>query len=103
MKRNKENKSRKGDIAEHYAITWLWDNGYEVFTNAGCTGIVDIVAMDKDGEILKIDVKSDAWDEASQQYRNKSCRTKLQKEQGVILVGYHPVTRKLRFIKHHKL
>jgi hypothetical protein len=27
--------SRKGDIAEFYAVTWLWDNGYEVFRNCG--------------------------------------------------------------------
>jgi len=103
MKRSRKSSSRNGDIAEHYAITWLWDNGYEVFTNAGCTGIVDIVAMDKDGEMLKIDVKSDCWDETKQKYENKHGRSKIQKEQGVVLIGYHPVTRKLRFIKHRKL
>ena len=25
--------SRKGDFAEYYAITWLWDKGWEVFKN----------------------------------------------------------------------
>ena len=28
-----EDVSRKGDLAEYYAVTWLWDNGYEVFQN----------------------------------------------------------------------
>ena len=27
------NSNRKGDFAEYYAVTWLWDNGYEVFKN----------------------------------------------------------------------
>ena len=32
MKHIKEKSaSRKGDLAEYYAVTWLWDNGYEVF------------------------------------------------------------------------
>jgi hypothetical protein len=29
--------NRIGDIAEFYAVTWLWDNGYEVFVNSGST------------------------------------------------------------------
>ena len=29
---SKNDSSRKGDMAEYYAVTWLWDNGYEVFT-----------------------------------------------------------------------
>ena len=39
--------SRLGDIAEHYAITYLWDQGYNVFKNSGCTGPVDLIAIDK--------------------------------------------------------
>ena len=43
--------NRKGDIAEYYAVTWLWDEGYEVFKNCGCTGEVDLIAI-KDEKIL---------------------------------------------------
>ena len=50
MKHTKDS-NRKGDFAEYYAVTWLWDNGYEVFQNSGCTGPIDIIAMDKDGNI----------------------------------------------------
>lgn len=50
-------KNRIGDISEHKAILWLWDQGYEVFKNCGCTGKVDLIAV-KDGEILQIDVKT---------------------------------------------
>ena len=49
--------SRKGDFAEYYAVTWLWDNGYEVFKNSGRTGMIDLIAI-KDGEITLIDVKT---------------------------------------------
>ena len=48
--------SRLGDVAELYAITWLWDEGFEVFYNAGCTGAVDVVGI-KDGEVYLFDVK----------------------------------------------
>ena len=37
--------NRKGDFAEYYAVTWLWDNGYEVFQNSGCTGPIDMIAI----------------------------------------------------------
>ena len=52
------NTNRKGDFAEYYAVTWLWDQGYEVFQNSGCTGPVDMIAMDEEGNILLIDVKT---------------------------------------------
>ena len=49
--------SRKGDLAEYYAFTWLWDNGYEFFRNTCCTGPIDMIAM-KDGETIFVDVKT---------------------------------------------
>ena len=42
--------SRLGDVAELYAITWLWDEGFEVFYNAGSTGAVDVIGI-KNGEV----------------------------------------------------
>ena len=50
--------SRKGDFAEYYAVTWLWDKGYEVFQNSGCTGPIDMIAVDKKGISTYIDVKT---------------------------------------------
>ena len=50
--------SRKGDLAEYYAVTWLWDHGYEVFKNTGCTGPIDMIAI-KEGETILVDVKPD--------------------------------------------
>jgi len=82
-------------LAEHYAITWLWDEGFEVFHNSGCTGAVDIVAL-KDGEVYLFDVKMNSSDRAN----NSKARTTLQKELGVQYILFNPKTRKLRLAKH---
>ena len=92
-------KSRLGDIAEHYGIKWLWDEGFEVFHNSGCTGEVDIVAL-KNDEVYLIDVKT-LYQIEDGVFDIKSCRTEKQKEMGVQLLGFNPVTRKLRMINHH--
>ena len=85
--------SRIGDLAEHYAITYLWDKGYHVFKNCGCTGTIDIIAIDSEGKIKLIDVKS---------YKDGrlSSRSQLQKQLGVEYLHYNSKTRKLRFINH---
>lgn len=93
IKKHKDNPSRIGDMAEHYAITYLWDQGYQVFRNCGCTGPIDIVAVDPKGRIKLIDVKS---------YKDSrlSSRTDLQKKLGVVYLHYNSHTRKLRFVDH---
>jgi Holliday junction resolvase-like predicted endonuclease len=95
MKHIKDNPSRIGDLAEHYAITWLWDNGYHVFKNCGCTGPVDIVAMSPEGEITLIDVKS---------YKDGrlSGKSEIQKELNVQYLHYNSKSRKCRFVEHRK-
>ena len=92
--------SRKGDFAEYYAVTWLWDNGYEVFQNSGCSGPVDMIAMKEDNVTL-IDVKT--FCKRSDRNGNtdiSSTRTKKQKELGVKVLGFEPDSRELRFIEH---
>lgn len=100
--------SRKGDIAEFYAVTWLWDNGYEVFRNTGCTGIVDMIAL-KDKKVTLIDVKTFYTRSRKSSSLStgiglvpSSKRTREQKELGVKLLGFNPETRKLKFVKHKK-
>ena len=103
----KHSSSRKGDLAEYYAVTWLWDHGYEVFPNAGCSGPVDMIAT-KDGEVTLIDVKtfharSDGQrvDVAKGIGMTKSAnRTVKQIKMGVKLLGFNPETRQLRFVEH---
>jgi len=91
----KHEPNRLGDMAEHYAITWLWDKGYHVFKNCGCTGPADIVAISPSGETLLIDVKS---------YKDGrlSSKTPDQRKLGVQYLHYNSETRKCRFVKHRK-
>ena len=91
----KHEPNRVGDMAEHYANTRLWDKGYHVFKNSGCTGPVDIVAMKPNGEIILIDVKS---------YKDGrlSAKTMTQKKLGVQYLHYNSETRKCRFVDHRK-
>lgn len=87
--------SRVGDFAELYAVTWLWDNGYQVFRNCGCTGPVDMIAMSPNGDIKLLDVKS---------YKDGrlSARTPMQKELGVQYLHFNSKTRKCRFVDHRE-
>ena len=94
--------NRLGDMGEHYATTWLWDNGYEVFKNSGCTGPVDMIAMDKKGKILLIDVKT-AQPDLRRTNKTVSCtkpKTKVQEKLGVKFLLFDPDTRELRFANH---
>ena len=85
--------SRKGDLAEFYAVTWLWDQGYEVFKNSASQGPIDIIAF-KNGKTFLIDVKTIKISGSGAK------RTKLQKELGVILVSFDRQTRKLAWVNH---
>lgn len=50
--------NRRGDISELRAATWLMEQNWEVFRNMGCTGPVDLVGIDPEGVVHKIDVKT---------------------------------------------
>jgi Holliday junction resolvase-like predicted endonuclease len=97
----KESASRKGDFAEFYAVTWLWDNGYEVFVNAGCNGPIDMIAF-KDGETIFIDVKTQRFDGRRKVKTISNARTKEQENLGVVLLAFNPDTRKLKWVEHTK-
>jgi Holliday junction resolvase-like predicted endonuclease len=90
-------RSRIGDIAEFYAVTWLWDNGYEVYLNPGSTGFIDMIAY-KDGQCILIDVKT--LNTRRKNGHIGSCRTPQQVKHNVRFLGFHPKTRKLRWIEH---
>ena len=92
--------NRLGDMGEHYATTWMWDKGYEVFKNSGCTGAIDLIARDNKGNLILIDVKTDCTDSKRGVRRQKNCRTKEQIEMGVQLLRFNPETRKLIFLEH---
>ena len=95
--------SRKGDFAEFYAVTWLWDQGFEVFKNCGCDGMVDLIAWDKPNNAFTlIDVKTAHYYAKLQRYQIKNIRSKEQIEKNVQLLQFFPHSRKLRFTEHKK-
>jgi len=97
--------NRKGDLAEYYAVTWLWDEGYEVFRNAGCTGPIDLIGVNLEtGETLLIDVKTFQEQKVGEgNYSHTShTRSQLQKDLNIVQLGFNPITRKLRFIDHRE-
>ena len=105
MKHTKHCDSRKGDMAEFYAVTWLWDNGYEVFKNCGCTGLADLVARDSKGDIILIDVKTaqpQLHKDTGNNLTKCAGRTPEQVKAGVQLLMFNSQTRKLKFVKHRK-
>ena len=95
----KESASRKGDLAEYYAVTWLWDNGYEVFVNAGCNGPIDMIAF-KNNETILVDVKTAQLNAKTNKASVPTVRTAEQKKLGVVFLAFEPTSRKLRWIDH---
>lgn len=93
--------NRAGDFAEYYAVTWLWDQGYQAFRNCGCDGPIDLIAIAEDGTIILIDVKTLALQESTGQWRSGAKRSEEQIKLGVQYLGFIPETRELRFIEHH--
>ena len=87
--------NRLGDLAEHYAITWLWDNGWEVFKNCGCTGPVDLIGMDPNKNLTLIDVKKEP-----EHSNMNSNRSQEQKDLGVQFLLFNESNRSLRFMAH---
>ena len=92
--------SRAGDFAEYYAVTWLWDQGYEVFKNCGCDGPVDLIAKAEDGSMLLIDVKTYRQGASENCFRKTGDRTQKQIEMGVQVLGFDPRDRKCYFVEH---
>lgn len=97
------NGSRKGDMGEYYAVTWLWDNGYEVFKNCGCTGLVDLIILDKKSKITLVDVKTAQPQLGKNNNFTKSGgRTEEQIKAGVQILMFNPDNRKLNFVNHRE-
>ena len=97
--------SRKGDFAEYYAVTWLWDQGYDVFKNCGCDGIIDLIAWDRPNDnFVLIDVKTMSMDKRwpGRTYSKGTTRTPEQKEKGIVHLQFNPQTRDLKFTEHRK-
>ena len=82
------NKSRIGDIVELKAQTWLLEQGYEVFRNVSGKGPIDMLAMDTEGKITRIDVKKVVDGKRKRVRVNQPRLTDKQKELDVKLLHY---------------
>lgn len=98
MRKPKHSTSRAGDLAEYYATTWLWDEGYEVFPNASCVGSIDMIAIKNGGVPVYIDVKSKG---TKKDWGHR--RTEEQKKLRVRIVEFNTITRKCRWVDHNEL
>lgn len=67
---------------------WLTENDYYVFDNVSGLGPCDMIAMDDDGNIIKIDVKSESIRKTGTHagYKIKRILTETQKNMGVKLL-----------------
>ena len=79
-----DGKHKKGFVNHLRAIQWLTEQDYIVFNNLSTLGDCDIVAMNTDGETLKIDIKTVS------KRKNKSIiyrsPTKEQKKKNIVLL-----------------
>ena len=96
--RGKKAQSRKGDLVEYYAVAWLWEQGYEVFKNAGCSGPIDMIAMNDKGEMILIDVKTGQFDYKGELIVVK--RKEKQIELGVNFLLFTSSDKEFTFVEH---
>ena len=87
---------KKGDIIEIKALSFLLDNGFEVFRNESSVGPVDIVALDiKKNEVILIDVKtsgiSKSIDGSHKVSFSTKPKTEIQKDLSVQFLFYDKI------------
>tara|TARA_R100001460_G_scaffold106286_1_gene153680 strand:+ start:2658 stop:3029 length:372 start_codon:yes stop_codon:yes gene_type:complete len=82
-------KHATGVVSELKATQFLITKGFLVFTNTSPNGLIDIIAVNDDGEIFLIDVKT-ITHRKKYKYPSKKeinrCPTSNQKKMGVILM-----------------
>ncbi len=83
-----DKKHKKGFLNHLRAIEWLTAQEYYVFSNVSGLGPCDLIALDTNGEILKIDVKSESVRKSGSHagYKIKRILSDTQKKMGVKLL-----------------
>jgi len=94
-------KQVKGTIAENLAKNYFLNKGYLVFPNLTAQGCIDMVVINKNNEIMKIDVKSVSLRERDG-YPVMRSRTLLQKKLDVKLLYVDINKRECWFYQEHE-
>ena len=93
-------KQVKGAIAENLAKNYFVNKGYLVFPNLTAQGCIDMVIINQNNEIMKIDVKSVSIRERDG-YPVMKSRTLLQKKLDVKLLYVDVNKRECWFYQEH--
>jgi hypothetical protein len=93
-------KQVKGAIAENLAKNYFLNKGYLVFPNLTAQGCIDMVIINQNNEIMKIDVKSVSIRERDG-YPVMRSRTLLQKKLDVKLLYVDVNKRECWFYQEH--
>ncbi len=72
------NKHVKGRESENLAQIYFLKNGYHVFSNVSQQGCIDMIVVNENNEVIKVDVKS-VCRRARDGHKINRCRTTLQK------------------------
>lgn len=78
-------KQVKGTVAENLAQMYFLQKGYLVFKSVTAQGCIDMIVINENDEIIKVDVKSVSRRERDG-YPVMRCRTLLQKKLNVKLL-----------------
>ena len=83
-----DTKHKKGFLNHWRAIEWLTKHEYYVYSNVSGLGPRDLMAMDMDGNIIKIDVKSESTRKTGRfaGYKIRRKLSQIQKNMGVKLL-----------------
>ncbi len=91
----------KGRTAENLAEIYFLNKGYHVFSNISQQGCIDMVVINKDNKVIKVDVKSICRRKRDNHKINRS-RTPLQKLLDVEILYVDTEKKECYFYKEHK-
>ena len=97
-------KNASGAIAEEHVMIWCMEQGYYPFRAVMPVGPIDIIAINKLGDTMLLDVKCLNRRAIPGRYRVPQIisrpRTKLQKALGVSIIYVDLSTGKIHLVKH---
>lgn len=89
----------KGAFSEHIAVAWLLEQGFEVFRNVSQHGEVDLLALDSEGNVSKVDVKTYSVNKNGYEryHPNSKCVCAMH-QKGIKVLCVNTKTRECRWV-----